>query len=132
MRYFHRKKFAPIRFVSQGRPSLNSNLFRSEKLEQIFFHKFFAWTRLNKPLASHKTIYGHKDLDIWFSTDRISDPSCSVCNGKIFEPIFGIFRYYAITENFGRFRSVFRFLCLHYLFDENFYLDSEKLSNLCK
>jgi hypothetical protein len=55
----------------------------------------------------------------------------SVCNGKIFEPIFGIFRYYAITENFGRFRSVFRFLCLHYLIDENFYLESVKLSNLC-
>ncbi len=74
MRYFHRKKVC-THHVSQGRPLLNSNLFGSEKLEQIFFHEFFAWTRLNKPLASHKTIYEHKDLDIWFSTNRTFDPS---------------------------------------------------------
>jgi hypothetical protein len=71
---FTEKKFAPIRFVSQGRPPLNSNLFRSEKLEQ-YFHEFFVWTRLNKPLASHKNIYGHKDLDIGISTNRTFEPS---------------------------------------------------------
>jgi hypothetical protein len=71
---FTEKKFAPMRFVSQGRPSVNSNLFRSEKLEQIFFHEFFAWIS-SKSLASHKYIYEHKDLDTWFSTNRTFDPS---------------------------------------------------------
>jgi hypothetical protein len=50
--------------VRQGQEKLKFKLFRSEKLDQIFFHEFFAWTRLNEPLASQKTIYGHKYLEI--------------------------------------------------------------------
>ncbi len=75
MRYFHRKKFAPIHGGGGGRPAEPFKLFRSKKVEQIFFHEFFAWTRLNKPLASQKTIYEHKDLAIWFSTNWTFDPS---------------------------------------------------------
>jgi hypothetical protein len=59
--------------VRQGRQKLKFELIWSEKLEQIFFLKFFAWTRLNEPLASQKTIYGYKDLEIWFSTNRTFD-----------------------------------------------------------
>jgi hypothetical protein len=40
MRYFHRKKFVPVRFVRQGRPPSKSELTRSKKLEQIFFMIF--------------------------------------------------------------------------------------------
>jgi hypothetical protein len=50
--------------VRQGRQKLKFELIWSEKLKQIFFLEFFAWTRLNEPLASLKTIHGHKDLEI--------------------------------------------------------------------
>jgi hypothetical protein len=48
--------------VRQGWQKLKFELIWSEKLKQIFFLEFFASTRLNEPLASQKTIYGHKDL----------------------------------------------------------------------
>ncbi len=76
MRYFHRKKVSIHPICKTRSVAINIQIISIRKAgTNFFFHEFFAWTRLNKPLASHKTIYGHKDFAIWFSTNQTFDPS---------------------------------------------------------
>ncbi len=76
MTCFHRKKVCTHPICKSRSTIIKFRIFSIRKTgTNFFFHKFFAWTRLSKPLASHKTVYSYKDLDIWFFTNRTFDPS---------------------------------------------------------
>ncbi len=54
---------SPLVTKKPYKSSETSPYFDPKSWNEIFY-EFFEWTRLNYTIASHKTIYGHKDLAI--------------------------------------------------------------------